>query len=233
MRTIVIATIKRWNLSNARALRKKLAGKWRVRIVSKPASLTARMLERLAPRYVFFPHWSWMIPEEIYSTHECVVFHMTDLPFGRGGSPLQNLLARGIRRTKVSALRAGNGADTGPVYFKRPLDLSDGSADEMLSAASGVVFNEMIPELLRRQPAPKPQRGRPVLFSRRKPRDSDIAVAGLETPAALYDFIRMLDGEGYPAAFLSAGGFRFEFRRAVKDGDIVRGVFEVKKDERK
>lgn len=233
MRTIVIATIKRWNLRNARALRKKLAGKWRVRIISDPAELTAGLLEKLAPRYVFFPHWSWMIPEEIYSRHECVVFHMTDLPFGRGGSPLQNLLARGIRRTKVSALRAGKGADTGPVYFKRPLDLSKGSADEMLAAASGVVFREMIPELLHRQPAPKPQRGRPVLFSRRKPADSDLAAAGLKTQADLYDFIRMLDGEGYPAAFVTVGGLKLEFRRATKSKDTLRGVFEVKKDERK
>ena len=41
---------------------------------------------------IFIPHWSFIIPKEIYQNFECILFHMTDLPFGRGGSPLQNLI---------------------------------------------------------------------------------------------------------------------------------------------
>ena len=29
---------------------------------------------------------------------------MTDLPYGRGGSPLQNLIIRGFESTKISAI---------------------------------------------------------------------------------------------------------------------------------
>ncbi len=36
----------------------------------------------LKPRYVFFPHWSHIIPQDIYENFECVIFHMTDFPFG-------------------------------------------------------------------------------------------------------------------------------------------------------
>ena len=59
---------------------------------------------------------------------------MTDLPFGRGGSPLQNLITRGISKTKISALRCNEEIDAGPIYLKRPLSLH-GSAEEIYQLA--------------------------------------------------------------------------------------------------
>ena len=32
------------------------------------------------PRYIFFLHWSWIVPEEIWAKCECVNFHMTAIP---------------------------------------------------------------------------------------------------------------------------------------------------------
>ncbi len=41
----------------------------------------------------------------------------------------------------------------------------------------------------------------------------------------MHDFIRMLDAEGYPRAFLQHSGFRFEFSRsALYDGRVVADV---------
>ena len=51
---------------------------------------------------------------------------MTDVPFGRGGSPLQNLISRGIYETKISAFRCVAEMDAGPVYPKRPFSLAEG-----------------------------------------------------------------------------------------------------------
>ena len=55
-------------------------------------------LEKIKPKLLFFVHWSSLIPEEIFNKYVCIIFHMTDLPFGRGGSPLQNLIVRGFLR---------------------------------------------------------------------------------------------------------------------------------------
>src|SRR5689334_14815339 len=60
---------------------------------------------KIDPTYIFFMHWSWIIPAEIFSRYTCVVFHMTDLPYGRGGSPLQNLIIRGHKETKITAIK--------------------------------------------------------------------------------------------------------------------------------
>ncbi len=160
--------------------------------------------------YIFFPHWSHIIPAEIYETQQCVVFHMTDLPYGRGGSPLQNLIVRGIQHTRISALRVSEGLDTGPIYLKRDLSLH-GTAREVFLRA-GEVMEQMIRDIIATQPQPVPQTGEPTLFKRRKPAQGDLSP--LEELSQAYDHIRMLDADGYPPAFVETAHFRFEFFRA-------------------
>lgn len=180
-------------------------------------ALTPAALEAFGPRYVFFPHWSWKIPPAVYDAFECVVFHMTDLPFGRGGSPLQNLIVRGIEETRLSALRCVAELDAGPIYLKRPLSLH-GTAEEILMRAAGVM-QEMIATIVRDQPQPQPQSGEPVHFKRRGPDDGNIAA--LTSADAAYDYIRMLDADGYPRAFLETEHLRLDFSRATRRPDGV------------
>lgn len=172
--------------------------------------LTPELLASVNPRYVFFPHWSWIIPQAIWHNYECVIFHMTDLPFGRGGSPLQNLIAKGYTETKISALRCVRELDAGPVYLKRPLSLF-GSAEEIYLRANENI-SDMILEILSSNLMPVPQVGEPTLFQRRKPQDSNISE--LKELKQLFDHIRMLDAEGYPAAFMETDNFRLSFSRA-------------------
>jgi methionyl-tRNA formyltransferase len=160
--------------------------------------------------YIFFLHWSHIIPASIYEKHECVLFHMTDLPYGRGGSPLQNLIVRGHTNTKLTALRVSAGLDAGPIYLQQPLSLL-GTAREIFLRVGELMF-VMIREILSTRPEPQPQVGDPVYFKRRKADDGDIA--GLSKLSETYDYIRMLDAEGYPAAFLETAHLRLEFSRA-------------------
>ncbi len=214
--TIVVATIRPWNIAAYKRWRTPPG--FRKVLITKKEELTPLRLATLNPRYIFFPHWSWIIPGEVYEKFECVVFHMTDLPFGRGGSPLQNLLVRGIYRTKVSALRVADGVDTGDVYLKRPLDLSTGSAEHLYKKASAVSFG-MMTDILKRKPKPKPQTSQPTVFPRRTPGESEIP-EGL-SPQQLYDFVRMLDAPGYPHAFVRLGEARVELRNIrLKDGEL-------------
>jgi methionyl-tRNA formyltransferase len=189
--------------------------------ISDPAQLTPANLAALQPRFVFFPHWSHRIDSRIHEQFECVIFHMTDLPFGRGGSPLQNLISRGIYETRISALRCVDEVDAGPIYLKRPLSLH-GSAEEIFLRASGVI-EDMIVELLEQLPEPVPQQGAPTSFRRRRPEDGNLAAA--QTLEQAFDFIRMLDADGYPRAFLNVGPFTLEFSRAaMKTGAVVADV---------
>jgi len=184
-------------------------------------SLTLELLRQHQPRYVFFPHWSYIIPAEIYENFECVIFHMTDLPFGRGGSPLQNLISREIYQTKISALRCVHDLDAGDIYMKRDLSLF-GSAQEIYMRAAETT-KEMMIEMIQKEPIPQAQCGDVVSFKRRQPEESDIGM--LCELDRIFDYIRMLDADGYPKAFLETEHLRLEFTRAsLKDGYIKADV---------
>lgn len=215
---IVIATIKSWNIDNALNLKERYYGIHRVEIITSKNQLTCEYLKKIQPQYVFFPHWSWIIPEEIYQTYNCIVFHMTDLPFGRGGSPLQNLITRGIENTKISAIRVDEGIDTGDVYLKEEFNLN-GTAEEIYIRASRIIFESMIPGILREKPSAKPQVGKIVEFERRKPKESELrSTMDLKE---IYDYIRMLDAEGYPKAYIQFGKYKLKFSRASFKGDKI------------
>jgi methionyl-tRNA formyltransferase len=189
--------------------------------VSSNEQLNIEYLRKLNPEYIFFPHWSSIIPKEIYSEFNCIIFHMTDLPYGRGGSPLQNLIIRGHKETMLTAIKCVSELDAGPVYLKQPLSLS-GSAEQILQRAS-VVIGQMIVEFLRRQIEPIEQQGEAVYFKRRCPEDGDIS--NLTSLSNIYDYIRMLDANGYPRAFFKTSHAHIEFMDAeFKDDCIVARV---------
>lgn len=185
------------------------------------ADLTRAAMDAFGAQWIFFPHWSWLIPADIHRNFPSVIFHMTDVPYGRGGSPLQNLIARGHKNTRLTALRCEEGLDTGPVYLKRDLSL-DGTAEEILQRASAAM-EPMIRSIVTDNIAPVPQVGEVTAFQRRKPVQS--AIDTVETSAALYDLIRMLDADGYPHAFAETGKFRMAFRDArLADGRVEARV---------
>jgi len=198
----------------------QLPGEWQ--FAGSVDQLTPHRIRSLSPRYIFFLHWSWKVPAEIYEPYECVCFHMTDVPYGRGGSPLQNLIARGHRDTKLTALRMTAEMDAGPVYFKESLSL-EGNAEEIYLRAANLSAT-MVRTIVQQEPTPVPQTGEAVLFTRRKPEESRIG-DGLQSLEQLHDFIRMLDADGYPRAFVEYAGFRLELSRsALYDGRIVADV---------
>lgn len=216
---LVVATTKSWNKDNFWEIKKEVPGTNWLLITDKDL-LTRRLLSKIHPKYVFFPHWSWLIPQTVYDNFACVVFHMTDLPFGRGGSPLQNLIARGIYQTKISAIDVVEELDAGDIYCQRELDLSTGTADELFKKASTIVFKEMIPEILKGGKDPVKQTGPVVSFDRRTPEQGNLDQAA--TMDQVYDYIRMLDGEGYPPAFIRWNGYKLTFSKvAKKDGKLV------------
>ena len=223
---IVIASTKSWNLNNARVLHDDYQDQFDIRIIADRAILTTEYLEDFMPEWVFFPHWSWIIPDEITSRWRCVIFHTSPLPWGRGGTPIQNQIARGIYESEVCAVRATSELDAGPVYTRETIDLSKGSVEEILIQVSSIVF-QMIPKIVVESMQPKNQTGKPVSFARRKPSDSKLPkqTASLRS---VYDHIRMLDGEGYPPAFLEWGNQIMElFDARLRSDGSVTGSFRL------
>jgi methionyl-tRNA formyltransferase len=171
------------------------------------------VLQELQPELIFIPHWSYIIHKAIWENFTCIVFHMTDLPYGRGGSPLQNLIVRGHRETMISAIKVDKGIDTGDIYCKSKLSL-EGSAREIFKRSAPIIA-EMIERIIEEQLSPSPQLGTPVHFKRRK--EEDGRLNQLSTLTEVFNYIRMLDVEGYPSAFVETEHFIIKFKEAKLD----------------
>jgi methionyl-tRNA formyltransferase len=224
MRPLLLLSSRPWNASLAERLRASLQRP--VHAISQPRELRLEALLALDPEWIFVPHWSHLIPEEIWNRWPTVIFHMTDLPYGRGGSPLQNLIQRGHSSTMLTALRCTAELDAGPIYGKEPLGLL-GTAEEILIRADGLI-EAMIERIVLNRPNPQPQQGEPVLFSRRKPEQSNLCHCPAGDLSACFDQIRMLDADGYPHAFLEVHGLRLEFRRASRRSDGLHADVVIK-----
>ncbi len=227
---LLLTTIKSWNIINGKSfIEKDAENDWEM--ITDNKDFTLERVREINPKYILVPHWSWMIPREIWANYETVVFHPADLPFGRGGTPIQNQIIRGIYNVKLSALRVNGEIDGGPIYLKEDFDISYGNADNILSRASEIYFNIMIPRIINEKIVPQPQTGEVVKFSRRKPQESNLESIGNQaSPRQVYDFIRMLDGEGYPRAYLPFNQGRIELYGASLNGSKLESRVEFKSE---
>lgn len=117
-------------------------------------------------RYVFFVHYSRRVPDDLLAECECVNFHCTALPYGRGGHPIENLLLRGHTSTVVTAHRMVTELDAGPVYaVSAPLRLAGQRKDDILMRLAAPV-SRLLRQVADYEPAPVPQAGPVVQFTR-------------------------------------------------------------------
>tara|TARA_B100000446_G_scaffold137525_1_gene129921 strand:- start:22561 stop:23244 length:684 start_codon:yes stop_codon:yes gene_type:complete len=219
----IVASCKEWHREGFQQLSTSLAHhKWLW--ISNPEELN-EVLKDIKPRYIFFLHWNWLVPESIWSELECICFHMTDVPYGRGGSPLQNLIEAGKSETIMTALRMVREMDAGPVYKKLPLSLSGRAEDIYIRA--GFLCYDLIRWVIDVQPEPVEQSGEVTIFKRRTPDQSVLPVTG--ELVDLFDHIRMLDAPTYPMAFIDYGAFRIEFSDAEIEGDNIKAEVIIRR----
>jgi len=225
MSSFVVLSEKKWNSDLAKELSDLTSEEWL--LISEKEKFSKDFLTEIDAKKVFIPHWSYLIPSSIFDNFECILFHMTDLPYGRGGSPLQNLILSGHKKTKISAIRVEAAIDTGDIYLKKELSL-EGSAQDIFERANNIIF-KMILEIIKSNPSPTKQIGQPYNFKRRTPEMSNIKE--LEKLDEIYDYIRMLDAEGYPKAFFETKFFKFEFDGASlsEDGKVLANVKIIKR----
>jgi methionyl-tRNA formyltransferase len=170
-------------------------------LLNSPKKLTFSFVTKLNPEFIFFPDWSWIIPKKITSNYKCICFHESNLPKFRGGSPLQNQIIRGIKKTKTTAFLMSDGIDEGEIILQKSLSLN-GSINEIFSHMIDNDF-KMIEKIITGNYKLTKQKGKPTIFKRRKPEDSELNSSS-HSLEYYYNFIRMLD-DPYPNAFIKLG----------------------------
>lgn len=198
------------NSNNWFTLHPEINGKHEIIVISKKEDLTKQYVEKFQPDFIFFVHWNWFVDKDIYENYECVVFHTAPLPYGRGGSPIQNLILKGFNTSPVCALKMMGKLDAGPIYSQIEISLSD-SLTSIFSRINDAI-NKLIVNIVENNPCPKKQRGQPHVFKRLS--ESDNEIPKNLSLREIYDRIRMLDHMDYPSAFIMHGTNKLEFSNA-------------------
>ena len=188
--------------------------------ISSPKKFTFSTIKKLNPKIIFFPHWHWKVHKEIIKNYMCIGFHTSHLPYGRGGSPIQNLIIRGFKKTQLCAIKMSTGFDDGPVFARRTVTLR-GSGKEILNVAYKKILI-MIYKFIKKLPKPKKQNGKVTVFKRRKPYESEIK--DLNNINKLFDYIRMLDIDynNFPKAYINLNKFKIFLSDAkLKKNEII------------
>jgi methionyl-tRNA formyltransferase len=140
-------------------------------------------------------------PAALARAQRNLVVHASDLPKGRGFSPLTWQIIAGINRIPVCLLDAAEAVDAGPVIYR---DWIDYRGDELIDELRGRMGDMHVRLPMRFLAAPVPpagvqQQGEPSTYPRRRPVDSRLDPE--KTFAVQFDLLRTVDNDKYPAWF--------------------------------
>jgi methionyl-tRNA formyltransferase len=197
--------------------------------ISEKNDLVVENLDKITPKKIFFLHWSFIVPKDVYNKYECVNFHTGNLPYGKGGSPIQNQIIDGITQSKINALKmSDDGLDAGPIYCSENITLQ-GNLYDIWNMMSKVTL-KMILNIIDNNIQPIPQEKIQCdVYKRRK--DNKIPFENTCELEKIYDFIRMLDEETYPNPFINIGNYKLSFSRASYNGKKILADVVIEKSD--
>jgi len=169
---------------------------------------------------IFFPFWSWIIPESIVDNHTCIGFHSAPLPMGRGGSPIQNMIRLDNKSTELCMFKITSDLDGGSVLAREAIDIT-GTLEDILERLKMAIL-DMIDVYNSGTISKKSSRPSGVY----KTADKFIRIVNNVIPecdnlSSIYDEIRMRDARNHPKACKFHGKFVIEFTDAKLEKDCV------------
>jgi len=140
------------------------------------------------------------------NTHNLVV-HESDLPKGKGWSPVTWQVLKGRKRIPVTLFEAVEALDAGPIYLKTTFALEGHELIDEIRRLQAEKTLALCTSFVQRYPGivkqATPQRGRSTFYARRRAEDSRLDPR--RSLRAQFNLLRVVDNEKYPAFF--------EFRR--------------------
>ena len=99
MKKILIVCSKDWFLNSKHFI--KFNKNKKIFCIKEKKKLNLQNLNKINPKFIFFPHWSYKVNKNIIKKFNCVCFHTAPLPYGRGGSPIQNLILKKFKKDNI------------------------------------------------------------------------------------------------------------------------------------
>lgn len=152
-------------------------------------------------------------PELLRLHSHNLVVHASDLPKGRGWSPLTWQILEGNNHIPVTLLRAEPEVDSGDVYLQKWLKFAGHELLDELRDGVGDATSWLCRQFVNRYPdilsSARLQHGEPSWYPKRGPADSELEV---DLPLRdQFELLRVVDNYHYPA-FVRLRGHRYRLR---------------------
>ncbi len=185
-----------------------------------------RLQDTTPADFCFCLSFSFIIPSIIRQQFKhTLVVHESNLPAGKGWSPLSWQILEGKNLIPITLFEANDEVDSGLIYEQRWIEfegheLIDELREKQASATREIFqwFVENYPESLSQG---REQQGQESYYPKRKPKDSELDAN--KTIAEQFNLLRVVDSERYPA-FFELNGERYYLNitkgKQLKDSEL-------------
>ena len=158
----------------------------------------------------FFLGCTKLVPKEQLQLHKRnLVAHASDLPKGRGFSPLKWLIQEGVNRIPISLIEAVGEVDAGPIYAKRYIEFGGHELLDEMQDELGRVCVAICIDFLESATLPEgvDQQGMPTFYPKRGEEHRRLDLD--KSLAEQFHVLRTVDNQRFPA-FFDFLGHRYE-----------------------
>lgn len=155
---------------------------------------------------VFILSYHQILSSEFLQQHRHnLVIHASNLPKGKGWSPLFWQVLEGSNEIVFTLFSADTCVDSGDIYLQKTLYLKGMELYEELRDKQAKMCQEMCLEFLASYPyiAPKKQEGKESFYPKRTPKDSELDIT--KSLQSQFNLLRIVSNEEFPAFFYKDG----------------------------
>lgn len=154
--------------------------------------------------FAFYLSFGKIVSSETLAKHRHnLVVHESDLPVGKGWSPLTWQILEGLTQIPITLFEAQENVDSGPIYLQETMKFIGTELVEDLRMIQARATFELCGRFLENYPdiltQARPQSGQSSFYARRTPKDSLLDVN--KTLKEQFNLLRVVDNERYPAYF--------------------------------
>lgn len=154
---------------------------------------------------IIFSYFKIIEKKYLLKSKHNIIPHESNLPFGRGMSPLTWQILNSKKRIIFSLIEADKKIDNGKIYYKKTIKINkDSLFNEIKNKQLNINLNliyRFIKFYKKNRTAPKTikQRGKASYFKIRKPIDSKLNIN--KSIKSQFNLLRVCDDKNYPAFF--------------------------------
>lgn len=162
-----------------------------------------KTIKSFKPDLILAYGWSDYMSKDLRRIAPCLILHPSKLPKYRGGSPIQNQILNGIKKSAVSILYAEDDIDSGEILFQEEISL-EGYLNDIFKRMinKGVKGTKKILKLSKLKSYSQNHKYA-TYYKRRKPIQSKISLKDIKKFEAEY-FFNLVRGlqDPYPLAYI-------------------------------